>query len=309
MLAAGRVYASPSGGPERGPDVVTVGAASRDVAASDPRGWRLGGSTTYCALALARLGLRAGALVGADAEAAGAAELEALEAAGVQVRRVPLANGPVFENIDCDGHRRQRWLSKSDRVPVAAIPDDWRGAAGWMLVPVAGEVGEEWASIPRQGCRVVVGWQGLLREFDSSGWVERIPARPVALLEAAGLVCASLDDLTPDSDMAALCELAPNAAIVLTAGNRGGAVVRGGRLSRYRAVPSTVVDPTGAGDVFMAALTAAWLLTGELTTSRPLRFAAAAAALTVEGLGLAGVPSAAEIAARLRGTGAAGWRP
>ena len=47
------------------PDIVVVGAASRDRVEDDPRGWRLGGAVSYAALAIARLGLRVGALVGA----------------------------------------------------------------------------------------------------------------------------------------------------------------------------------------------------------------------------------------------------
>ena len=65
------------------PDIVVVGAASRDRVEDDPRGWRLGGAVSYAALAIARLGLRVGALVGADAEAATARELDLLREAGL----------------------------------------------------------------------------------------------------------------------------------------------------------------------------------------------------------------------------------
>ena len=42
----------------RGPEIIILGAACRDVAPDDPRGWRLGGGVSYAALATARLGLR-----------------------------------------------------------------------------------------------------------------------------------------------------------------------------------------------------------------------------------------------------------
>jgi sugar/nucleoside kinase (ribokinase family) len=63
------------------------------------------------------------------------------------------------------------------------------------------------------------------------------------------------------------------------------------------------MDPTGAGDVFLAALMVAWLLTGELATARALRFAAAAGSCAVEGAGLVGVPTRVQVAARLHSTG------
>jgi hypothetical protein len=43
----------------------------------------------------------------------------------------------------------------------------------------------------------------------------------------------------------------------------------------------------------------AWLVRGELATSRSLRFAAAAASCVVEGMGLAAVPTSDQVAARL----------
>jgi sugar/nucleoside kinase (ribokinase family) len=95
--------------------------------------------------------------------------------------------------------------------------------------------------------------------------------------------------------------LAPRATIVLTAGERGGIVVRASGLARYQAAPAAaVVDPTGAGDVFLAALMVAWLLRGEPATSETLRFAAAAASCVVEGPGLSAVPTRARVAERLR---------
>jgi hypothetical protein len=229
-----------------------------------------------------------------------------LEAAGVLVHRLPLERGPVFENIERDGHRRQRWLSKCDAVPASALPAEWRGARGWLLGPVAAELGEEWAAVPEAGARVAVGWQGLLREFAADGWVERVDPAPSALLGVGGLVCASVDDVSPGVGLAELRAFAPRATVVLTAGDRGGLTIRDSRLVRYSAIPALrVVDPTGAGDVFLAALMVAWLLYRDAASSWALRFAAAAGSCAVEGEGLAGVPTAAQVTARLHSTDAA----
>jgi sugar/nucleoside kinase (ribokinase family) len=65
--------------------------------------------------------------------------------------------------------------------------------------------------------------------------------------------------------------------------------------------PDELVDATGAGDVFLAALMAAWLLTGDVATPATLGFAAAAGSCAVEGEGLAGVPTRSQVVARLRG--------
>ena len=277
-----------------------VGAASRDLAADDPRGWRLGGAATYCSLAAARLGLRVGCLLGVDREASEAAELGLLRAAGVELELARLERGPVFENLDTDGHRRQRWLSKSDVIPVRALPQVWLGARGWLLVPVAGEVGPGWAEVPSPGVRLAVGPQGMLREFAADGSVRRVEPAANPILRAAGLLCASLDDLNPGTNLERLQAIAPQASIVLTAGDGGGVALRSGGHLRYPAVAANhAVDPTGAGDVFLAALMVAWLVTGEPATARALRFAAAAGSCAVEGVGLAGVPTRAQVAERL----------
>jgi sugar/nucleoside kinase (ribokinase family) len=289
---------------------VVVGAASRDLTPDDPRGWRLGGSATYVSLTAARLGLRVGCLLGVDRSAADAVELDELQDAGVRLRRVVLRRGPVFENVETDGHRRQRWTSESDAIPCSALPEEWSHAPGWLLGPVAGEIGEDWASVPSEGTAICLGWQGLLRAFAEDGWVVRVAPKASNLLRRARLVCASLDDLPREASIDELRALSPLATLVLTDGERGGLAISPGpdrpaevgsqgRRYRYRAIPAEPIDPTGAGDVFMAALTAAWLRTGEPATPRTLRLAAAAGSCAVEGPGLAGVPTRVQVLARL----------
>jgi sugar/nucleoside kinase (ribokinase family) len=169
-----------------------------------------------------------------------------------------------------------------------------------LLVPIAGELADEWADVPPAGARVGLGWQGLLRDFADSRWVERVAPVSSRLLGRAGLVCASLDDLPPTVDTADLRRVSSGTTVVLTAGSAGGMVLDGPSLVRYPALAAgALADPTGAGDVFLAALMAAWLIGGEPATPRSLRFASAAGSLAVEGLGLAGVPTMTAIAARL----------
>ena len=109
-------------------EILHVGSASRDIAHGDPRGWRLGGGVTYAALTTARLGLRTAALIGADAAAAAARELDQLRAAGVQLQVVELAESPVFDNVDTPEGRVQTCLAPGVPLPVVDVPDAWRDA-------------------------------------------------------------------------------------------------------------------------------------------------------------------------------------
>src|ERR1019366_9458968 len=150
--------------PERGEfDVVHVGNVCRDVTRDDPRGWRLGGGVAYAALTTARLGLRVAAVVGADGIAAGAAEFELLRPAGVAVNVVPLAHGPIFENVETPSGRVQRCVEPGDPLPVVAILPAWARAPSWLVVPVSDEVPPEWAAGRPEQARPTLGWEGPLR--------------------------------------------------------------------------------------------------------------------------------------------------
>jgi sugar/nucleoside kinase (ribokinase family) len=288
---------------------VVVGSASRDLTDADPRGWRLGGPAAYAGLALARLGLRPRILLGVDGPAASAPELDWLREAGAELRLVLLRSGPVFVNLELPEGRVQTSEGPSD--PIAAqLPRGWLDAAGWLLGPVAGELGDAWASIPPDGAFVALGWQGLLRDLRPGEVVRRRPPARSSLLERASLVVLSRFDVVAETALEDLTSgLRPPARLIVTDGANGGLVMDlpaagDPHLERYPAIPAErVVDPTGAGDVFLAAMLAARLghpLAGSGRHGADLRFAASAASLTVEAPGLEGVPGVAAVARRLR---------
>lgn len=290
--------------------MLVVGAASRDLAADDSRGWRLGGGVSYGALTLARLGLRVRALVGTDAEASRAWELDLLRDAGAEVQLVHLEHGPVFENIDGRAGRRQRSLSASDEFGAAALPAGWRQEEAVLFAPVAAELADDWAAVPSPTALVALGWQGLLRTVRAGEDVERRPPEPSPLLRALDLAGVSPEDLDPATSVDDLLALLPATATLLVTGGGSGGLVVGpesdGRRAwrRYPAIESDgVVDSTGAGDTFLAALLAARLDPAGIGVAPDrggdLRFAAAAASLTVERRGLLGVPGRDAVVARL----------
>jgi sugar/nucleoside kinase (ribokinase family) len=292
------------------PAVVVVGAASRDRVADDPRGWRLGGAVSYGALAIARLGLRVAALIGTDADAAGAGELDSLRDAGVDVRVAALVSGPVFDNIEEPGGRRQVAYAAAAPLPVEALPSEWRSAPAWLLAPVAGELPDTWAHVPPDDALVAVGWQGLLRDVRAGEPVRHVAPGPSALLRRADVVAVSGTDFGPDIRLDEVCAwLRPGATLLVTSGALGGLAAEVGpdgprRLHRYPSLrPDAVVDPTGAGDVFLATFFAARarpdLVGGRIAQRSDLLLAAAAASLLVEGPGLAGVPDREAVRQRM----------
>jgi sugar/nucleoside kinase (ribokinase family) len=293
-------------------DVVHVGAASRDLTSDDPRGWRLGGGASYAALTTARLGLMTAVIVGVDPEAATATELDLLREAGVELHLVPLAEGPVFRNLETAAGRRQVCVASAAPIRSMHVPPAWVAAAAWSLVPVAGELGDEWATAMPGAVFVALGWQGLLRKLAPGREVARRAPAGSPLLTRADLVGVSRHDLPPGTDVQALMRLLrPGARLVVTDGPDGGRLVRNGRderirVRRYAPVPpAREVDATGAGDVFLAALLAMLIAPGTVSptgrhgTDMALHFAAAAASFAIEAPGLLGVPTRAAVLERL----------
>ena len=300
-------------------EVVHVGSACRDIAPEDPRGWRLGGGVMYAALTTARLGLRTAAVVGVDTEAADAAELTMLGEAGVDILRVDLSEGPIYHNVETKHGRVQTCVQPGVPLPLADLPPAWMAAPGWSVVPVAGEVRDDWAGVIPADAHVAVAWQGFLRDLHAGEQVRGLAPSPSPILERADLIGVSRHDVPRDVPLLALERLlGPGADLLVTEGAAGGLMIRLGpveppEMLRYRSPASGhEVDPTGAGDTFLAALHASGIRAGtdsadsEGTTTRrairdglDLRFAAAAGSLVVEDWGLDGVPALAAVTTRL----------
>ena len=292
------------------PDLVIVGAAARDIDPEDRRGWRLGGGVSYGALLAARLGARVGALVGLDAEARTAWELELMRRAGAEVVEVPLEHGPVFLNRDTPAGRHQVCHSASDEIAPDELPRPWRSAPALQLAPVARELPDAWSDVPASGALVALAWQGLLRRLVAGEPVVELPAEPGPLLRRADVAGVSPEDLRAGG--APLEELLPNEGqqVAITVGEQGALHLRrepsGFEVRLVPAVPAREVqDLTGAGDAFLTTWTLGSIAGGpfgsqRLTSGRALRLAAVVASLTVEGVGLPGLPGRADLARRLR---------
>ena len=168
----------------------SIGAATRDIDDADPRGWRLGGGVSYAVDGRRAHGRPRAALIGVEAEAAEASELDVLRGAGVDIRLVALERGPVFHNLQTDEGRVQMLHQASDPIPAAALPDDWRATPIVMLTPVAAELGQDWAAALPRDAFVALAWQGLLRYLKAGTPVTGLPLTASPLVARADVLCA-----------------------------------------------------------------------------------------------------------------------
>jgi sugar/nucleoside kinase (ribokinase family) len=291
-----------------GVEVLHIGSACRDISPDDDRGWRLGGGVTYAALTTARLGLRTAAVVGVDATARDAVELDLLRDASVDLMLVPLPEGPVYHNVETPAGRVQTCVQPGAPLAVQALPESWLLAPGWMIAPVAGEIRDDWASVIPADAFVAIAWQGSLRRLVAGQRVTRKAPAPSPLLRRADLVGASHHDLDPDTPLEALFPmLSAHGRLLITQGHEGGLLITlhagGHETLRYHSAEiDKEVDPTGAGDTFLSALLATAVhrnLGGRQRGLLDLRVAAAAGSLVVEAPGLQGVPDRAAVVMRM----------
>ncbi len=131
------------------PDVVVVGAATRDLNDDDPRGWLLGGGVTFGALALARLGLRTGVVLGLDAKPPRARELELIRERRRRDRRGAAGAGPRLHQRR-DAGRSHPDLRLAQRPGTGRGPAGraWRDAPAWVFAPIASELPADWVDVP-----------------------------------------------------------------------------------------------------------------------------------------------------------------
>ena len=259
-----------------------------------PEGPRLGGAAAFAGLLARRFGAPTTILTAVDAAFP---YLDALT--GIRVDRIHSPNRTRFRNLyGTDGSRKQNIVSRAATIPesgirraVAALPP----GSAVLYVPVADELGGR-GPLPRpegRGALAAAAPQGLLRRWDGAGrvsthWTAQVLAR------LAGLDLLSLSETELPEGVGLSAPL-----VAVTRGRRGAVLRRSGfPATHIPAAPGTEADPTGAGDVFAAALSIG--LWNGVPAEGAARLAAAAAAISIESPGTEGIPTLEEASARLR---------
>ncbi|MHB8684232.1 MAG: PfkB family carbohydrate kinase [Dehalococcoidia bacterium] len=271
------------------PDFVVVGHAVRDVA---PEGWRLGGTVTFAAVQAHRLGLSVGVVTAAGADLDVQAEVPF-----AQVVQHLTASTTCFENVYVGGQRRQSVRSRADAIPRDVVPDAWRRAPIVLLGPVLSELAPDFSTLFASASLTSVSAQGWLRAVDEAGHVHHTAWGGEPFWRGCDVLFVSDEDLDDGGDtLERWTREVPTVA--MTESWKGARVCTHGVWRRMDAFPEVEADPTGAGDTFATALLVRLRETGDVLEAA--RFGAAAASISVSGIGAASIPGRDEIEARLR---------
>jgi hypothetical protein len=269
------------------PQLLIAGHIVKDRTAA---GWEAGGGALFAAAQADRLGVDVAVVTACESDVQPSALVQ-----GVEWRVKRIEQSIRFENIYEGGRRRQRVLSTSETIGLDDIPIEWRGAPLILLTPVFHDVDPGLpGELVNAGTIVGLGAQGWLRRLDGErvlpGEVEPAPE----WLQGDVVFLSEEDVRDPE---AAERWRAQVSTVVLTRGRAGFTVWDAAARHDIPPVRGCEKDPTGAGDVFATAYLVRFGETRDVLESA--RFAAAAAALSIEGHGIEAVATRPQIESRL----------
>jgi len=214
---------------------------------------------------------------------------------GICLNARPVLSPCRYANqYDVAGNRTQLLLSPGE--PLALAPVEFENADAFVLAPAYHEL----SGLPAQLPISTISLQGPLRLAGARG---HVTSHPDAIAQAAPFIRPGVFVFFSEEDTAEPTTLArfvasQGATAVLTRGYRGAMLFTNESESVLEAIPADSVDPTGAGDCFSTAFTIRLAETGSIGAAA--RFALAAGSLAVEGPGIAGIPTRAQVEERLK---------
>jgi sugar/nucleoside kinase (ribokinase family) len=268
------------------PDYLVIGHITADLT---PEGRRLGGTASYATRTASAFGLRVGVLTSAAQDEP---LLDELRPYAEQMVVLPADATSTFENIYTASGRTQYIRGVAARIRPEDVPSEWLSAPLVHLAPLTDEVD------PQIGHRfkdstVLLTLQGWLRRWEVDGRVRFKRWYDPVVLRDIDMVVFSEEDIPEAPELEG--EFAQSVRhLFVTRAERGGTYYRQGEPIQYDTPQVEVVNPTGAGDVFAAALLSSLYLTNH-NMEASIRVAARLGALSVTRWWLDGSPSREEV--------------
>lgn len=269
-------------------DYLLIGHATADLT---PQGRFLGGTASYAARTAHAFGLRVGIVTSAAQDEPLLAEL----APYATIISVDAAETTTFENIYLPEGRIQYLRGRAAPPTLNDVPHEWLSAPLVHLGPLDEEVDPRIAQ-HFSSATTLLTLQGLLRRWDETGRVYFKRWFEPEALKAINLVVFSEEDIIAapelENEFAGAVE-----HLLVTRADKGGTYYHKGQSYPYDTPQVEVINPTGAGDVFAAALLCALHVFRDESNAmqRAIHVAAHLAATSVTRFTLEGTPTPEEV--------------
>jgi sugar/nucleoside kinase (ribokinase family) len=270
----------------KNPDYLLIGHIAHD---ETPQGPRLGGTMSYAGSAGLALGAQIAIVTSARKDEVVLSALP--KQAWLHVVEAP--ESTVFVNTYVGDRRRQVMPHRAKTLSLADVPQEWRNSSIVHLGPLDDEVDPDLArAFPNS--MVAATPQGWMRAWDAEGVIHPKPwDRAEELLPILDVTVFSEEDIHLDKALEARYASLAN-LLVVTRASKGCTVYRKGADPIDLPAPEvTVVDATGAGDVFTGVFLVMLKRTGDVIHAAEI--ATQLASISVTRVGIDGIPTAQEI--------------
>lgn len=274
-------------------DILLIGHVTRDLLGQTPEEYRQGGTVSFAAAAAVGLGRRP-TLITRAATPEHLAELPD----DVKILLLPSPTTTTFANIYTEEGRIQYCYTPAAPITTDDIPEALRRPNAVLLGPLVQEIGPDVAAIFPDETLVVAVPQGWMRAWDETGRVTHGPWRDAnKVLPYIDVLILSLEDI--NNDITRLDPWFEYTPLIVVTEYRDGSTIyqrqEDGRIEVIKVPPRSAqeVDPTGAGDIFATAFMIRLQETDDPIESA--RFANVAASISVEYVGISGVPTRQEV--------------
>jgi sugar/nucleoside kinase (ribokinase family) len=240
----------------------------------------IGGSACYCGLTASKLGYKTYVLtrVGKNFNEEW---LKDLRLAGLKLNIYYSRSSTIFENVYSRGRRTQLLLGNAGTI--RHVPEEILGCNIIHIGPVFSEIPIE---ILRKFRKKIISLdvQGFIRKKEGKKVLHKFWSNRDRFLELVKIVHIGAEEarFSVKKCCREILELGPE-IVAVTDSVRGSYLLFEGSSEYVPAFPSRTVDPTGAGDVYIAALAIRYFETGDPIESG--YFASAAASFVVEDWG------------------------
>ena len=279
------------------PDFLLIGHITADLT---PKGRIAGGTVSYAVRTAHAFGLRVAVLTSAMPDDP---VLDELRPYAHELVVLPAGETTTFENIYSEQGRVQYVRGLAAPIEPEHIPEHFRKAPLVLLGPIAGDTNPAIAALFPPESWVLLTLQGWLRRWGDDGRVHFKHWFDAEALRYMDIVVFREEDIVEAPQMEAEYRGAVD-HLYVTRAEKGGTHYTKGVPVSYQARPRTLVNPTGAGDIFASSLLAS-LFKLDNDFARATEVAAELAANSITRVGLPSAPTPEEAAAALAGMGSA----